>query len=129
MKYAITRTIDNTDMASLKERTVEALKAEGFGVLTEIDLQATLKKKLNKDHLPHVILGACNPGFADQVITLEPLISTMLPCNVIIRQLPDGKHQVAAIDPAAAMSAVDNPTVEPIAVLVRDALKWAVEQV
>lgn len=123
MDYAITRTIENTDMAALKERTVEALKAEGFGVLTEIDLQATLKNRLNKDHLPHLILGACNPGFADQVVTLEPLISTMLPCNVTIRQLPDGRHEVAAIDPAAAMGAVHNPAVEPIAAEVRDALK------
>lgn len=129
MNYAITRTIENTDMAALKERTVEALKTEGFGVLTEIDLQATLKKKLNKDHLPHLILGACNPGFADQVVTLEPLISTMLPCNVTIRQLPDGNHEVAAIDPAAAMSAVQNPAIEPVAAQVRDALKRVIEKV
>ncbi|HQV40064.1 MAG: DUF302 domain-containing protein [Flavobacteriales bacterium] len=128
MNYAITRTIDNTDMAALKERTVEALKTEGFGVLTEIDLQATLKKKLNKDHLPHLILGACNPGFADQVVTLEPRISTMLPCNVTIRQLPDGSHEVAAIDPAAAMSAVKNPAIEPFAAQVRDALKRVIEK-
>jgi uncharacterized protein (DUF302 family) len=74
-------------------------------------------------------LGACNPGYADKVVTLEPLISTMLPCNVTIRQLPDGKYQVAAIDPAAAMSAVDNPAVEPIAVQVRDALKRVVAKV
>jgi len=129
MNYAITRTIENTDMAALKERTVEALKTEGFGVLTEIDLQATLKKKLDKDHLPHVILGACNPGFAHQVVTLEPLISTMLPCNVIIRQLPDGKHEVAAIDPAAAMIGVQNPAVEPVAAQVRDALKRVIGKV
>lgn len=129
MNYAITRTIDNTDMASLKERTVEALKTEGFGVLTEIDMQATLKKKLNKDHLPHLILGACNPGYADQVVTLEPLISTMLPCNVTIRQLPDGRHEVAAIDPAVAMSAVDNPAIEPLAAEVRDALKRVIEKI
>ena len=112
----------------MKERTVEALKTEGFGVLTEIDLQATLKKKLNKDHLPHLILGACNPEFADQVVTLEPLISTMLPCNVTIRQLPNGHHEVAAIDPAAAMGAVDNPAIEPIAAQVRDALKRVIEK-
>lgn len=129
MKYAITRTIENTDMASLKERAIEALKSEGFGVLTEIDMQATLKKKLNKDHLPHVILGACNPGYADQVITLEPLISTMLPCNVTIRQLPNGKHEVAAIDPAAAMGAVDNAAVQPIAIEVRDALQRVLDKI
>ena len=129
MDYAITRTIENTDMVALKQRTVDALKTEGFGVLTEIDLQATLKMKLNKDHLPHVILGACNPAFADQAVTLEPLISTMLPCNVIIRQLPNGKHQVAAIDPATIMRAVDNPAVEPILTQVREALTRAVEKV
>jgi len=129
MKYAITRTIENTDMASLKERAIEALKSEGFGVLTEIDMQATLKKKLNKDHLPHVILGACNPGYADQVITLEPLISTMLPCNVTIRQLPNGKHEVAAIDPAAAMGAVDNAAVQPLAIEVRDALQRVLDAI
>ncbi len=129
MNYCITRTIDTTDMAALKERVVEALKTEGFGVLTEIDLQATLKKKLDKDHLPHLILGACNPVFADQVVTLEPHISTMLPCNVTIRQLPDGKHELAAIDPAAAMGAVGNPAVEPIAAQVRDALTRVLEKV
>ena len=129
MKYAITRTIENTDMASLKERAIEALKSEGFGVLTEIDMQATLKKKLNKDHLPHLILGACNPGYADQVITLEPLISTMLPCNVTIRQLPNGKHEVAAIDPAAAMGAVDNAAVQPLAIEVRDALQRVLDAI
>ena len=129
MEYCITRTIDTTDLAALKQRTVEALKSEGFGVLTEIDLQATLKAKLNKDHLPHLILGACNPGFADQVVTLEPHISTMLPCNVTLRQLPDGKHEIAAIDPAAAMGAVGNPAIAPIAAQVRDALQRVVEKV
>lgn len=128
MNHTITCRIPNTDMAALKDRTVEALKTEGFGVLTEIDLQATLKKKLNKDHLPHLILGACNPGFADQVVTLEPLISTMLPCNVTIRQLANGDHEVAAIDPAAAMVAVNNPAIEPIAAEVRDALKRVIEK-
>lgn len=129
MNYAITRTVQDTDMAALKERAVEALRTEGFGVLTEIDLQATLKKKLDKDHLPHLILGACNPEFADQVVTLEPLISTMLPCNVTIRQLPGGGHVVAAIDPAAAMGAVENPAIEPIAAQVRDALTRVIEKI
>jgi uncharacterized protein (DUF302 family) len=128
MNYCISRTIDSTDFPTLKGRTVEALKSEGFGVLTEIDLQATLKAKLDKDHLPHVILGACNPGFADQVVTMEPNISTMLPCNVTIRQLADGKHEVAAIDPAATMSAVGNPAIEPIAAQVRDALQRVLDK-
>lgn len=129
MDYCITRTFDITDLAALKQRTVEALKSEGFGVLTEIDMQATLKAKLNKDHLPHLILGACNPGYADQVVTLEPRISTMLPCNVTIRQLPNGKHEVAAIDPAAAMGAVDNPAVRHLAMEVRDALQRVLNKI
>jgi len=129
MDYCITRTIDTTDLATLKQRTVEALKTEGFGVLTEIDLRATLKAKLNKDHLPHLILGACNPGYADKVVTLEPHISTMLPCNVTIRQLPNGKYEVAAIDPAAAMGAVDNPAVRPLAMEVRDSLQRVLDKI
>ncbi|MBX2977727.1 MAG: DUF302 domain-containing protein [Flavobacteriales bacterium] len=127
MAYTFSRIVDHTDMNALKERTVAALKAEGFGVLTEIDLAGTLKQKLGKDHLPHLILGACNPGFADQVVTLEPYISTMLPCNVTLRQLPDGRHEVAAIDPAAAMQAVGNPAIAAVATEVRDALQRVVD--
>ena len=84
----------------------EALKAEGFGVLTEIDIQATMKKKLDKDYLPHLILGACNPVYADKVLSIDPNISTMLPCNVTIRQLENGEIEVAAINPHAAMGAI-----------------------
>ncbi|MGV9013292.1 MAG: DUF302 domain-containing protein [Flavobacteriales bacterium] len=129
MDYCITRTFDTTDLSALKQRTVDALKSEGFGVLTEIDMQATLKAKLNKDHLPHLILGACNPGYADQVVTLEPHISTMLPCNVTLRQLPNGNYEVAAIDPAAAMGAVGNPAVRPLAIEVRDALQRVLDKI
>lgn len=128
MNYCITRTIDSTDLAAVKQRTVDALKTEGFGVLTEIDLQATLKAKLNKDIGAHLILGACNPGYAHQVVGLEPHISTMLPCNVTIRQMGDGKFEVAAIDPAAAMGAVDNPAVQPLAMEVRDALQRVLDK-
>ena len=128
MAYTFSRIVDHTDMNALKERTVAALKAEGFGVLTEIDLAGTLKQKLGKDHLPHLILGACNPGFADQVITLEPHISTMLPCNVTLRELPDGRHEVAAIDPSAAMEGVGNPAIASVAAAVSAALKRVVEQ-
>jgi uncharacterized protein (DUF302 family) len=127
MNFCFTRTLDGTDMASLKERTTAALAREGFGVLTEIDLQATMKKKLDKDVEPHVILGACNPHFAYQVLGIDPHMSTMLPCNVTLRQLPDGRHEVAAIDPAAAMGAVGNPHMEPLAAKVREALNRVVE--
>ncbi len=128
MDYCITRTIDTTDLSAVKQRTVDALRSEGFGVLTEIDLQATLKAKLNKDIGPHLILGACNPGYAHQVVSLEPHISTMLPCNVTIRQLGDGKFEVAAIDPAAAMGAVDNVAVRPLAIEVRDSLQRVLDK-
>ena len=129
MEYCITRMFETDDLAALKQRTVDALKSEGFGVLTEIDMQATLKAKLNKDHLPHLILGACNPGYADQVVTLEPHISTMLPCNVTLRQLPDGIYEIAAIDPAAAMGAVGNSAVRPLAIEVRDALQRVLDKI
>lgn len=123
MQYAITRTIAGSNMEHLKERVTAALRSEGFGVITEIDLQATLKAKLNKDHLPHLILGACSPAFAHEAVTLEPLIGTLLPCNVTIRELPEGGHELAAIDPVAAMGMVHNPAVAPLAAQVRDALK------
>lgn len=129
MEYCITRTFDTTDIAALKQRTVEALKSEGFGVLTEINLQATLKTKLDKDIPAHLILGACNPGYAHQVVSLEPHISTMLPCNVTIRQLADGKHEVAAIDPAAAMGTVENAAVRPLAMEVRDSLQRVLDKI
>jgi uncharacterized protein (DUF302 family) len=116
-------------MTRLKERITEALQEEGFGVLTEIDLQATLKKKLNKDHLPHVILGACNPNFADQAISTEPTISTLLPCNVTIRQLPEGGHEIAAVDPVAMLGLTRDPSMASLASQVRSALERALGKV
>jgi uncharacterized protein (DUF302 family) len=129
MEYAMTRTIAGSDMARLKERITEALQEEGFGVLTEIDLQATLKKKLNKDHLPHVILGACNPNFADQAISTEPTISTLLPCNVTIRQLPEGGHEIAAVDPVAMLGLTRDQSMASLASQVRSALERALGKV
>ena len=129
MTYTIDRTFSAADFASVVEKTRAALGGQGFGVLTEIDVKATMKKKIDADVADYLILGACNPGFADQVVTLEPHISTMLPCNVTIRQLPDGKHEVAAIDPAAAMGAVGNPAIEPIAAQVRDALRRVLDKI
>lgn len=115
MKYYNSKTIANTTLAEIRPKVVEELKKEGFGVLTEIDLKATMKSKLNKDYLPHVILGACNPGYADKVLTLEPTISTMLPCNVTIRELENGDVEIAIIDPSAAMGAVGNSELEEAA--------------
>lgn len=106
----------------MRPKVVAELKKEDFGVLTEIDLQATMKNKLNKDYLPHVILGACNSGYADKVLSIEPTISTMLPCNVTIRELGNGNVEIAIIDPSAAMGAVGNSELEEAASEVQNKL-------
>ncbi|SEG35652.1 DUF302 domain-containing protein [Algoriphagus boritolerans] len=107
---------------------VEAgLKEEGFGILTEIDIQATMKKKLDKDYPPFLILGACNPVFADKVLIEEPHVSTLLPCNVTIRSLGGEDYEVAIMDPAAAMSVVQNPAIESLAGEVRGKLMSMLE--
>jgi uncharacterized protein (DUF302 family) len=106
--------------------TREALKAEGFGVITEIDVQATLKTKIGVDFRPYLILGACNPAMAHEALKLEDKVGAMLPCNVVVQALPDGRVEVAAIDPVASMRAIDNPALLETAALVADKLKAAV---
>lgn len=127
MKYYSSKNLNSLSIEQAREKVVNALQTEGFGVLTEIDIQATMKKKLNKDYLPHIILGACNPVMADKVLQVEPNISTMLPCNVTLRQLESGAIEVSAIDPVAAMSAVDNDKVAPVAAEVQQKLKRVLE--
>lgn len=105
------------------------LKEEGFGVLTEIDIRATLKEKLGADVSPYKILGACNPPAAYEALQAEPLIGTLLPCNVILRATDDGQTQIAAVDPVASMVAVENDDLEPIAGQIRDRLRAAVDRV
>ena len=129
MNYYMNRTMENMTIAQIRPKVEEELKKEGFGVLTEIDIQATMKKKLDKDYLPHVILGACNPVYADKVLSVEPQISTLLPCNVTLRELGNGNLEVAAVDPMGAMSAVDNPAVEHIAVEIQQKLKNAINNI
>jgi len=122
MTYHFSRKL-NTTFADAETRIIKQLAEEGFGVLTEIDVQATLKKKLNVDFTPYKILGACNPNFAYQALQVEPQIGTMLPCNVILRELPEGDIEVSAVDPLASMQAIDNPELGSIAGQVRDKLK------
>ena len=110
------------------ERVTAALAAEGFGVLTEIDVQATLRKKLGVDFRPYRILGACNPPMAFQALQAEPEIGAMLPCNVVVQQT-DGGVTVSAIDPVASMQAVDNPALGAIASEVREKLKAVIAAV
>lgn len=127
MKYYSSKKLDSLSIEQAREKVIAVLQTEGFGVLTEIDIQATMKKKLNKDYLPHIILGACNPIMADKVLQVEPNISTMLPCNVTLRQLENGAIEISAIDPVAAMSAVDNDKVAPVAAEVQQKLKRVLE--
>lgn len=123
MNYFNAKKIKGTSVEAIRPKVEEALKAEGFGVLTEIDIQATMKKKLDKDYLPHLILGACNPVYADKVLSLDPNISTMLPCNVTIRQLESGEIEIAAINPHAAMGALGNTQLEVYAKEVNEKLQ------
>ncbi len=108
------------------ERVIHELKNEGFGVLTEIDMKATLKRKLDVDFYNYKILGACNPSFAYKALQAEDKIGTMLPCNVIIQEKEKGNVEIAAVDPAASMMAVGNEELTIVAEEVRDKLKKVV---
>ena len=108
-------------------RTMEALKKEGFGVITEIDVKETLKKKIGVDFPSYRILGACNPALAYEALKLEDKVGTMLPCNVVVRDCGNGQTEVAAIDPVASMQAIDNPELKRAAEQVRAKLQRVVE--
>lgn len=129
MKYHISKTISPQEFLVAKEKVTEALKTEGFGVLTEIDIQATMKKKLDKDYKPFLILGACNPNYADQVLSIDPNMSALLPCNVSLRELENGDIEISAVDPIAAMASLGNPMIEPLAREVQEKLARVVEAV
>lgn len=124
--YYYTRTLDLTP-EDAEARVREELEKEGFGVLTEIDVKATLKKKLDADFRPYKILGACNPPYAHKALEAEDKIGTMLPCNVIV-QAKDGQTEVAAVDPVASMQAVDNEKLRPVAEEIRDRLRRVIDQ-
>ena len=122
MKYYIAKTVSG-EFSAIVERVIESLKAEGFGVLTDIDVKATMKKKLDIDFRDYRILGACNPPLAHQALTADDKIGTMLPCNVIVQDLGGGKIEVAAINPAVSMEHVGNPTLNTLAETVTSKLK------
>ena len=109
------------------KRVTDELKKEGFGILSEIDVQAALKKKLNVDFKKYKILGACNPPYAYQALQVEEKIGTMLPCNVIVLEKEDGRIEVAAIDPVASMQAIANPQLQDTADQVQAKLKKVIE--
>jgi uncharacterized protein (DUF302 family) len=126
MDYHFTTTL-KTDMPTAIEKVTQALAAQGFGILTEIDIAATLKKKIDVDFRPYRILGACSPAFAHKALLAEDKIGTMLPCNVVVQQLDDGLIEVSAVDPMASMTAIENPALGDIAKDVRGQLQSVID--
>lgn len=126
MSYHFSKTI-NASFEDAVARVTEALKKEGFGILTEIDVKETLKKKLDVDFRRYKILGACNPPYAYKALTLEDKIGTMLPCNVIVQEREGGKVEVSAVDPVASMMAIKNEALGQVAEEVRALLKKIVD--
>jgi len=112
-----------TDFETAYQQVVAALKAEGFGVLTEIDVKDTLKKKIDVDFQPYKILGACNPPLAHRALMAAPDVGMLLPCNVTLSQANDGRVQVAIVDPLMMMGVIDNPALQPIADEANDKLE------
>ena len=125
--YAYTRRFEGGSVEEIANRAREALATEGFGVLTEIDVQATLKKKLGIHKKPYLILGACNPPLAHRALEIEPAIGVLLPCNVTIFEGDDGATYVQAIKPRAMFGVVGNPVVQPIADEVAQRLERVME--
>jgi len=128
MSYTLDRVIESDDMADVEARTREALQRHGFGVLTEIDVSGTLKKKLDVDMPGYKILGACNPKMAHQALQMEPKLGVMLPCNVILRKV-EGGIEVSAVDPVASMAAIDNAELKKVAETVRGMLADAIADI
>lgn len=128
MTYHFSKIVEG-EFDPIVERTIAVLQENGFGVLTSIDVQATLKAKIDADFRPYVILGSCNPGFAHKALLAEDKIGTMLPCNVIVQQHEDGSIEVSAVDPMASMMAVENEALGAIAGEVQSMLKTVIETI
>lgn len=126
MTYTYNRTLPDVDIDAADTRVRASLADHGFGILTEIDVKATMKKKIDVDMEPYRILGACNPKMAYKAIGIEPRVGAMLPCNVILRTV-DGGTEISAIDPVASMQAIDNDELHNVAGEVRDMMRAAVD--
>ena len=129
MSYYIETKLHDINFEDAVEKVTSELKKEGFGVLTEIDLKTTLKKKLDVDFYNYRILGACNPPYAHKALMAENKIGTMLPCNVIVQERNPGEIEVSAVDPIASMQAIENPDLGQLAQEIRDKLKTVIEAV
>ncbi len=128
MDYYFSTKLKNQSFDEVVQKTIDALSQEGFGVLTEIDMKATLKKKLDVDFHSYKILGACNPPLAYQALKAEEKIGTMLPCNVIVQEKEKGTIEIAAVDPAASMQAVENDALIEVAETVREKLQNVIQR-
>lgn len=128
MNYYFSKTID-AGFDEAVGRAREALKAEGFGVITEIDVQKTLKTKIDVDFRRYLILGACNPAMAYEALQIEDKVGTMLPCNVVVQEREPGRVEIAAIDPVASMQAIENPGLTEKAAAVAGKLRSALERI
>jgi uncharacterized protein (DUF302 family) len=122
MKYYSNKIVEG-NFDEVIERVVNALKEEGFGVLSDIDVKSTMKEKLDVDFRNYRILGACNPPNAHKALTAEPHIGLMLPCNLVVQETEKGKVDVAAVDPKASMAAVENPELENVAHFIKERLE------
>lgn len=128
MSYYFTKIVTG-EFSEVIENVTEELKKEGFGILTEIDVKATLKNKLDIEFRNYRILGACNPPFAYKALQVEEKVGTMLPCNVVVQEKPDGKIEVSAVDPVASMQAIDNPLLTEVAQDIRQKLKKVINNI
>ena len=127
MSYYIAKRVD-LDFDAAVAAVTESLANEGFGILTEIDVKATLKKKMDVDFRNYRILGACNPGYAHKALLVEPWIGSMLPCNVVVQEFENGQVEVGAVNPIASMLAIDNPALSEIARTVQAKLQAVIDR-
>ncbi|MCP4070367.1 MAG: DUF302 domain-containing protein [Hyphomicrobiales bacterium] len=129
MSYTIDRIFQTSSFDTIVERARTALQDQGFGVLTEIDVKATMKKKIDEDMNDYLILGACNPKLAFGALGIEPKVGSMLPCNVIVRSLDNGDVEVSAVDPQASMAGIDNAELQQVAGKVKGMLQTVVANI
>ncbi len=127
MSYCFSTQMQKTSYDEAIALVTEELKKEGFGILTQIDVKDTLKKKIDVDFRKYIILGACNPHFAHKALQSEPKLGAFLPCNVVVEELEDGQVEVSVVDPIAMMASVNNPELHSLAAEIRDKVKRVIE--